>query len=83
MIETIGTILGLMGMMCFLTAFFMLQKKKWGSHSYPYLSANLIGAILLLISLMIDWNLPAFLLEAAWGLISMWGLITLTKSRRK
>ncbi|MDX2073640.1 MAG: hypothetical protein SFX19_04660 [Alphaproteobacteria bacterium] len=81
--EAFGNIVGLGGMACFLLAYFMLQRERWPSQSYRYFGANLIGSILLIISLMIDWNLPAFLLEAAWGLISMWGLLTLTKTRRK
>ena len=36
---------------------------------------GLIGAILLLISLSINFNLAAFVLEAAWGAIAAVGLV--------
>jgi paired small multidrug resistance pump len=71
---TLGDIIGSIGVGCFLTAYFYLQKGTWKPHSAIYLSANLAGAVLVMISLVMDWNLPAFLLEAAWALISIWGL---------
>lgn len=83
MIDTIGNILGLSGMACFLFAYFMLQRNKWEAQSYRYFGTNLAGSLLLVASLCIDWNLSAFFLEVAWGLISMWGIIQLTKARRK
>jgi hypothetical protein len=36
---------------------------------------NLIGAILLLISLSVNFNLAAVVLEVAWGIIALIGLI--------
>lgn len=81
--ELLGNALGLAGTALFLIAFFMLQKARWGAHSLPYLLSNLAGAILLVVSLLIDWNLPAFLLEASWGMISIWGLVKYKSSHRK
>jgi hypothetical protein len=42
---------------------------------------NLIGAILLLISLSIHFNLAAVILEVAWAMIAIFGLITALRSR--
>jgi hypothetical protein len=42
---------------------------------------NLIGAILLLISLSVHFNLAAFILEVAWAMIAIFGLITALRSR--
>ena len=36
---------------------------------------NLIGAVLLLISLSVNFNLAAVVLEVAWGIIALVGLI--------
>ena len=69
-----GNVIGLIGMACFLGAYFMLQNGKIRYDGGWYLGVNLAGSILLLVSLVIDWNLAAFLLEAAWALISMYGL---------
>jgi hypothetical protein len=36
---------------------------------------NLVGAVLLLISLSVNFNLAAVVLEVAWGIIALVGLI--------
>lgn len=74
--------LGLTGMFLFLLAYFMLQQSRWTHDSYRYLGANFAGSVLLLISLAWDFNLSAFLLEAAWGTISGWGLWKLYKREK-
>lgn len=44
---------------------------------------NLVGAVLLLISLSVHFNLAAFVLEVCWGLIALAGLIkALNEGRR-
>lgn len=68
------TLLGNVGVMCFLAAYFLLQKGALKADDYSYLLLNLAGALLLILSLLQDWNLAAFLLEAAWALISLYGL---------
>jgi hypothetical protein len=67
-------ILGLLGVCSFLYAYFLLQAMKIQPVSMQYLLLNLVGAILVMISLIFDWNTPAFLLEAAWASISIYGL---------
>jgi hypothetical protein len=42
---------------------------------------NLIGAILLLISLSVHFNLAAVILEVAWAMIAMFGLVTALRGR--
>ena len=37
--------------------------------------ANLLGAVLLLISLSVHFNLAAFVLELAWAAIALWGIV--------
>ena len=44
--------------------------------------ANLIGAMLLLASLWVHFNLAAFVLEAAWAAIAGWGLLKAMRERR-
>jgi predicted membrane protein len=43
---------------------------------------NLAGAILLLISLSVKFNLGAFVLEAVWAVIALGGIVTALRSRR-
>ncbi len=41
----------------------------------PYHLANFAGASLLALSLMINFNLPALLLELAWAGVALFGLV--------
>jgi hypothetical protein len=44
---------------------------------------NLIGAILILISLTYKPNMPAIVMEAAWAVVSIVGIFFAIKARRK
>lgn len=72
--DVIFNSVGILGMACFLTAYFFLQKGTFLPNSYAYLNMNLAGAVLIIASLLWDWNLPAFLLEAAWFVITSYGI---------
>jgi hypothetical protein len=72
--ELFANVLGNIGVVCFLAAYFLLQKGKVRHTGGVYLGLNLAGAVLLMISLLVDWNLPAFVLEAAWAIISIYGI---------
>lgn len=72
--ELFANIVGNIGVICFLLAFYLLQKNKLTHDSLRYLGLNLAGSILLILSLLVNWNLPAFMLEAAWAMISMYGI---------
>lgn len=80
-----ANVVGNMGGLCFLIAFFLLQKEKLSSKSLTYLLLNLTGSQCLIYSLVFHWNLPSFLLEAAWTMISMYGIYKyhLSPRRRK
>lgn len=67
-------IIGLLGVACFLVAYYLLQAGRTVHTSGLYLCLNLVGALLVMVSLLFAWNLPAFLLEAAWASISMYGI---------
>ncbi len=78
--ELLADIIGNIGVVCFLLAYFLLQKGKILHTGLSYLLLNLAGALLLMFSLWINWNLSAFLLEVAWALISIYGLIKWMRS---
>jgi predicted membrane protein len=69
-----ANIVGNIGVVCFLLGFFLLQKEVLTHNSLQYLGLNLAGSLLLIYSLLFHWNLPAFVLEAAWAMISMYGI---------
>lgn len=67
--------LGLIGAALFVIAFAGMQLEKLDPHKPPALLMNLAGAVLILISLVHDFNLGSFVLETIWGLIAAFGLV--------
>jgi hypothetical protein len=69
-------IVGMGGVGCFILAYFLLQKERVSHKNAVYLLLNLCGAVLIMLSLLVHWNLSAFVLEAIWALISIYGIYT-------
>lgn len=72
--------IGLIGSALFIAAFAYANlaesfNKLW------FNAANLIGAVLLLASLWVNFNLAAFVLEVAWAMIELAGLIGALRAR--
>jgi len=55
--------------------YLLLQSEKISSRDLSYLLMNGVGALLVVISLLYQFNLSAFLVEVFWLLISIYGLI--------
>ena len=68
-------LLGVLGAICVVVAYALLQLGKTHPRTYTYNSINLAGAVLLLWSLLINFNLGSFLNEIVWVTISLFGLI--------
>jgi hypothetical protein len=66
---------GFVGMGCVLLAYFMANAGTWHTESRVFHATNLIGALLIIVSLIHGWNLPIFVLEVAWAAIATYGLI--------
>jgi len=75
--DTVFNTIGIIGMLLFLGAYFFLQRGMFSAYDPRYLWMNLIGSIAVLASLVQAWNLPCFLLESAWAVISTHSLIKL------
>lgn len=67
-------ILGLLGVGALLTAYFLLQRGRWGQRDPLYSATNAVGSGLILVSLIYDFNLASTVVEGAWFLISLYGL---------
>ncbi len=67
-------LIGNIGVLLMVIAYLLLQLEKISSTAVSYLSLNIIGAVLVIISLMLRFNLSAFLMEVFWLLISLYGL---------
>ncbi len=76
-------VLGSIGVAIVLAAYFLLQLERVSATRPLYLIANGLGALLILVSLVNEFNLPAFLIEAAWLLISLYGLGRSLNRRQK
>jgi hypothetical protein len=73
--DTLFNLFGVIGMALLLSGYFLQQQKVIAGDSPEYLGLNLAGCIGLIISLLWFWNLPVFLLECIWALISLYGLV--------
>lgn len=74
--------LGLIGAALFLAAYAGAQLERFDPLKLPALLMNLVGAVLILISLVEDFNLGSFVLETAWGVIAFFGLVKYLRRRR-
>ena len=74
--------IGLVGVFGILLAYFMLQTERWNSDQMRYSATNLVGALLILVSLTHTFNLASFVIELAWIAISVFGFVKLWRGRR-
>lgn len=74
-------VVGNAGVFLLLTAFLLLQLNKIDSEQISYSLMNTVGAILILISLAVDFNLSAFAIEFFWLLISLVGIINFFRKK--
>jgi len=81
MTPLLADIVGLTGSALFIGAFAYANVAKSLNKAWFNL-ANLVGAILLLISLSVTFNLAAFVLEAAWAAIAAVGLVLAIRAKK-
>lgn len=65
---------GNIGVVVLMVAYLMLQLNKLSSAGLAYSVLNAIGASLIIVSLLYDFNLSALLMEIFWVLISFVGI---------
>jgi predicted membrane protein len=75
-------LVGTSGVLLMVIAYLLLQLEKLSGSAISYLLLNAAGAALVIISLMFRFNLPAFLMEVFWLLISLYGLMKPLFTRR-
>lgn len=66
---------GLVGVVLMLVAYGLTVADRLDATGVPALALNLTGAVLVLLSLAQDFNLSAAVIEAAWALIALGGLL--------
>mgnify|MGYP000167287661 CR=1 FL=1 len=68
-------LLGNIGVFVILICYFLLHIKKLQVSDLSYSVLNALGALLILLSLIYEFNMSAFLMELCWLLISIGGII--------
>ena len=68
-------IVGIIGVACVLFGYFSLQVDWLRSDDLRYLTINLVGAVLLIISLLYTFNLASMIIEICWLSISIFGIV--------
>ena len=81
--HTIADIIGLIGVAMIVVAYFLNQAGRMASDSLPFPTLNLVGAVLILVSLWWSWNLSSFVMECIWITISAVGIVRIMHSKPK
>ncbi len=73
--------LGNVGVVIMIVAYLLLQLNRLDSNSLAYSLLNAFGAGLVILSLSVNFNLSAFIMEAFWILISLIGIYRYLRTR--
>lgn len=73
-------VVGTGGVVLILVAYFLLQTERWSGQSLSYSLVNLIGSLMITVSLIYDFNLSSFIIEVAWIAISIYGIARARRS---
>jgi hypothetical protein len=79
---TLPDIGGVVGVLMMLLAYALAQLGRMKVDQLPALLINLIGSLLVLVSLAYKFNLSAVLMESAWALVALFGLVKLALKKR-
>ncbi|MFT7219661.1 MAG: paired small multidrug resistance pump [Candidatus Azotimanducaceae bacterium] len=72
---------GNVGVFCVLVTYALLQFERLSARGVIYSALNALGAGLIALSLIVDFNLSAFVLEVAWLALSLIGLLRVMQKR--
>lgn len=75
--------IGLLGVVMILVTYGLVQVDRIDVKGMRYSFFNAFGALLILISLYVNFNLSAFVIELSWLLISIFGILNAFKRKRK
>jgi hypothetical protein len=75
--------IGNIGVALILGSYLLVQLRRLPATGLANVTANGVGAALVLYSLLFDFNLSAFIIEAAWLVISGVGLVRIGLERRR
>ncbi|MGH8128047.1 MAG: CBU_0592 family membrane protein [Gammaproteobacteria bacterium] len=76
-------VLGVIGVILVLGAFFTLVSERMRESDPAYLGLNILGSALILVSLAHHFNLAATIMQAAWIAITLVGTLFRRRSNRQ
>lgn len=74
---------GFIGAAIIVVAYFAMQQRWLNALDWRFPAANLLGSLLILVSLWFEWNFPSVVIEIFWALISLVGLVRSLAERRR
>ena len=74
---------GFTGAAIIVAAYFAMQQRWLNALDWRFPAANLLGSLLILVSLWFDWNFPSVVIEVFWALISLMGTVRSLAERRR
>lgn len=74
-------LIGMTGVMTIVIAYLLLQLDRLSGATVAYSALNAGGALLIIVSLIVNFNLAAFVVELFWFLISLLGIVRRLTSR--
>lgn len=80
-LKSSSNVVGIIGVILLLTSYFLLNTGRMKTSSLSYSLCNFIAAWLILFSLFYSWNTPSVLIEAAWIIISLIGMVRILKNK--
>ena len=79
---TLADVGGVIGVLMMLFAYAAAQLHRLDPTKVPSLVMNFVGSSLVLTSLSQNFNLSAALMEGAWALVALFGLVRILLTRR-
>ncbi len=75
-------LIGILGVIIIIIAYVLLQLEKMDAKDLSFSVLNTLGAFLIIVSLIYDWNFASFIMESTWMIISMYGIIKSYQHRK-
>lgn len=80
---TIWNVIGTLGAAAIILAYALLQSERWRTTQIRYSLLNALGAGCILISLVVEPNMPSMIIEFFWLLISVVGILRRVRQRKR
>ncbi len=80
--ESLPTLIGLLGVAVVVAAYGLVSVGRISSAMPVYQWLNIVGTAGILVSVIYSWNLPAFVGQCLWIVLSVIGLVRIYAKRR-